>query len=76
MAEVMARQLMSPVKFSQSMEALLHSATPPAQALEVGPGSVLAGLLKRIARDVPVAATGDGESLRDAVVGYSSEGEA
>ena len=74
MAEVMARQLMSPVRFSQSMEALVQSQKPPAAALEVGPGNVLSGLMKRIARDLPVASSGDGESLRKAVESLESEG--
>ena len=76
LAEVMARQLMSPVKFSQSMEALLQSAEAPVQALEVGPGNVLAGLMKRITRDLPVASTGDGESLKKAIESYGAEGGA
>jgi [acyl-carrier-protein] S-malonyltransferase len=76
LAEVLARQLMSPVRFSQSMEALMLSQKPPAAALEVGPGNVLSGLLKRIARDLPVASTGDGESLARATEGYRAEGGA
>jgi [acyl-carrier-protein] S-malonyltransferase len=76
LAEVMARQLMSPVRFSQSMEALLQTAGPPAQALEVGPGNVLSGLTRRIARDLPVASTGDAESLAKAIEGYGAEGGA
>ncbi len=76
LAEVMARQLMSPVRFSQSMEALLQSQEPPATALEVGPGNVLSGLVKRIARDLPVASTGDGESLLKALEGLGAEGGA
>jgi [acyl-carrier-protein] S-malonyltransferase len=76
LAEVMARQLMSPVRFSQSMEALLQGQDPPAAALEVGPGNVLSGLLKRIARDVPAASTGDGESLRSALEAYRAGGGA
>ncbi len=58
MAEVLARQLMSPVKFSQSMERYWLAPTPPTAGLEVGPGSVLAGLMKRIARDLRSASTG------------------
>ena len=76
LAEVMARQLMSPVRFSQSIEALLQIAEPPAQALEVGPGNVLSGLMKRIARDLPVASTGDAESLKKAIEVYGAEGGA
>jgi [acyl-carrier-protein] S-malonyltransferase len=74
LAEVLARQLMSPVRFSQSMEALMLSQEPPATALEVGPGNVLSGLLKRIARDLPVAPTGDGDSLVKAIESYGAEG--
>jgi len=64
---VLARQLMSPVKFTQSMEACLASEDAPERGLEVGPGSVLTGLLKRIARDFPMAATGDGDALAQAL---------
>jgi [acyl-carrier-protein] S-malonyltransferase len=76
LAELMARQLMSPVKFSQSMEALLQSAEAPGQALEVGPGNVLSGLMKRIARDLPASSTGDAESLKKAIESYGAEGGA
>jgi [acyl-carrier-protein] S-malonyltransferase len=76
LAEVMARQLMSPVRFSQSVEALLQRQEPLASALEVGPGAVLSGLVKRIARDLPVASTGDGESLLRALEGLGAEGGA
>jgi [acyl-carrier-protein] S-malonyltransferase len=67
LAEVLASQLMSPVKFAQSMTRVLASPDRPAAGLEVGPGNVLSGLVRRIERDFPVAATGDGDSLRKAV---------
>ncbi|MBN1320884.1 MAG: ACP S-malonyltransferase [Thermoleophilia bacterium] len=67
LAAVLARQLMSPVRFTQSMEALLAGAEAPGEGLEVGPGNVLTGLTKRIARDFPVASTGDRESLEKAL---------
>jgi [acyl-carrier-protein] S-malonyltransferase len=76
LAEVLTRQLMSPVRFSQSMEVLILANEPPTVALEVGPGNVLSGLLKRIARDLPVASTGDRESLRRAIEAYGVEGGA
>ncbi len=76
LAEVLVRQLMSPVRFSQSVEVLLQSEEPPAAALEVGPGNVLSGLVKRIARDLPVASTGDNESLTRAIEGHGAEGGA
>jgi [acyl-carrier-protein] S-malonyltransferase len=67
LAGVLARQLMSPVRFVQSMEALLGSAEAPSEGLEVGPGGVLTGLTKRIARDLTVTATGDATSLDEAL---------
>lgn len=67
LAGVLTRQLMSPVRFTQSMEALLGSPGAPDEGLEVGPGGVLTGLMKRIARDLPVSSTGDGDVLRDAL---------
>jgi [acyl-carrier-protein] S-malonyltransferase len=65
LAEVLARQLMSPVRFSQSMAALLEGEAPPDRGLEVGPGSVLTGLMKRIARDFPMTSTGDADDLHN-----------
>ena len=46
---------MSPVRFTQSIEALVEGVNAPDRALEVGPGNILGGLVKRIARDIPVA---------------------
>lgn len=67
LAEVLAKQLMSPVRFSQSVTAVVDAADPPQRGLEVGPGNVLAGLMKRIARDFPMSSSGDDESLRKAI---------
>ncbi len=67
LADVLARQLMSPVKFVQSVEALLAGTDPPGKGLEVGPGGVLAGLARRIAPDFPVASTGDAAALKEAL---------
>jgi len=72
LAGVMARQLMSPVRFAPSLEKLLRSSEAPDRGLEVGPGNVLSGLVKRIARDFAVATTGDAESLRQAVDGVAA----
>lgn len=74
LAEVLARQLLAPVKFSQSVEALLAEPEGPGAGLEVGPGGVLAGLVKRIARDFPVATTGDAESLKKALENVATTG--
>jgi [acyl-carrier-protein] S-malonyltransferase len=69
LARVLAKQLMSPVKFAQAVNAVLGDkpAERPATALEVGPGNVLTGLLRRIDRDFPAAATADADSLSKAL---------
>ena len=67
LAAVLTQQLMSPVKFCQSMQAVLLGAEAPTAGLEVGPGNVLSGLVKRIARDFPVLSTGDGAALQKAL---------
>jgi len=71
LAEVLSRQLMSPVRFSQSITALLEGEAPPDRGLEVGPGSVLTGLMKRIARDLPMASTGDADNLHKVLDGLA-----
>jgi len=76
LADVLARQLMSPVKFVQSMEALLASPEAPGEGLECGPGGVLAGLTKRIARDFKVASTGDAGSFEEALKAVKKNGDA
>lgn len=58
--EALRRQVCSPVRWVESVEVLSRSAE---MAIEVGPGSVLAGLAKRIARDWPVRTTSDAAGL-------------
>jgi [acyl-carrier-protein] S-malonyltransferase len=67
LAGVLARQLMSPVKFAQGMGMLLGGADAPESGFEIGPGSVLTGLMKRIARDFPMASTSDSGALQSAL---------
>ena len=64
-ADVLARQLMSPVRFTQSMEAL-HAARRR-RPWRSGRADVLAGLVKRIASRFPVYGTDTGASLEDAI---------
>jgi [acyl-carrier-protein] S-malonyltransferase len=59
--ELLIEQLTAPVKFTQSARALInHGVTT---FVEVGPGNVLSGLLKRIDRSVRVLSVRDLESL-------------
>jgi [acyl-carrier-protein] S-malonyltransferase len=74
LAGVLSRQLMSPVKFTQSLEVLVAGTEAPDRGLEVGPGNVLTGLVKRIARDFPMAATGDGDALLTAIAAIAEIG--
>ena len=54
-------QLVRPVRWQQSMEALLAQGVT--QFYEIGPGRVLAGLMKRIHRKAEVACIGSVEAL-------------
>lgn len=60
----MVRQLTSPVRFRQSLEAVLDHTDA---AIEVGPGGVLAGLAKRFDRRFPVFKTDDTEAVREVI---------
>jgi (acyl-carrier-protein) S-malonyltransferase len=60
--ETMIRQLTSPVRLTQSMGMLLDGVET---GVEVGPGGVLAGLVKRFSRGFAVHGTGDGASMED-----------
>lgn len=63
----LARQLWQPVQWTGTVRRLAEAG---AKAFyECGPGRVLAGLNRRIARDLPVTALVDGASLRAAIEG-------
>ncbi len=53
---LLVRQLTSPVRWTDSMRALVGAGVD--RFLELGPGSVLAGLLKRVSRDVECRSVG------------------
>jgi [acyl-carrier-protein] S-malonyltransferase len=59
---LLRRQLTSPVRWSESMRTMAASGIR--QFLEMGPGSVLAGLLKRIDREAGVRAIGSMAEIR------------
>jgi [acyl-carrier-protein] S-malonyltransferase len=63
-ADLLVRQVDSPVRWQQSVEWM--AATGFERALELGPGKVLAGLVKRIAKDLKVHSAGDPETLSKA----------
>ncbi|GAB4254724.1 MAG: ACP S-malonyltransferase [Thermoleophilia bacterium] len=67
---VMIRQLTSPVRFTQSLQAL---AGDVAVGIEVGPGGVLAGLAKRVSARLPVYGTDTGSAFED-VLSHISAG--
>lgn len=59
--DLLSRQLSSPVQWTRSMRAF--AARTPATVYEVGPGNVLAGLMKRIVDGVDVVALSACETL-------------
>jgi [acyl-carrier-protein] S-malonyltransferase len=59
--ELLVRQVASPVRWEQSMRCAVRMGAD--RALEIGPGKVLAGLLKRIDKSIRVAAVGDPASV-------------
>lgn len=59
--ELLVRQIISPVLWTESVRAI--SAVGIRKIIEVGPGSVLAGLCKRIDRDIEVKSVGTLEQL-------------
>jgi [acyl-carrier-protein] S-malonyltransferase len=65
--ELLVRQVDGPVRWEESVRRMVDGGVT--QALEIGPGKVLAGLVKRIAKDVKVLSVGDAASL-DAVTGF------
>jgi [acyl-carrier-protein] S-malonyltransferase len=58
--ESLRRQVCSPVRWVETVECLSRSS---AGGVEVGPGAVLVGLSKRIAKEWPVKATTDAAGL-------------
>jgi [acyl-carrier-protein] S-malonyltransferase len=63
-SELLIEQLTSPVRFTQAARELINQGVTT--FVEVGPGNVLGGLLKRIDRSVRVFSVNDLKSLDEA----------
>jgi [acyl-carrier-protein] S-malonyltransferase len=59
--DLLVQQLTSPVRWVASLRSMLERG--PERFLEIGPGGVLAGLVKRVSRDVPVRSLGTVQDL-------------
>lgn len=61
--DLLVQQLTSPVRWSASVEAMVRDGADA--FLELGPGNVLSGLNRRIARRIPCLALGSSNDLDD-----------
>jgi [acyl-carrier-protein] S-malonyltransferase len=68
--DLLVRQVDGVVRWEESVGAMVAAGVT--HALEIGPGRVLAGLMKRIAKDVRVHSVGDAASL-DQVAAFLAE---
>ena len=59
--ELLSRQLVSPVRFTAAVKSLYAAGYD--SFLEVGPGSVLSGLVRRIAPEATVARAADADTI-------------
>ncbi|MGD0529156.1 MAG: ACP S-malonyltransferase [Polyangiaceae bacterium] len=68
---LLVRQVDGPVRWEASVRLMAEAGVT--RAVEIGPGKVLAGLVKRIARDIRVLSVGDAASLGE-VAAFLAEG--
>ena len=68
--DALVRQLVSPVRWVEIIQAMARNGVH--RVVECGPGKVLAGLNKRIDRDMPALAVYDPTSLDEAVMATAS----
>jgi len=68
--DLLVRQVDGAVRWEETVRTMAEKGVT--HALEIGPGKVLAGLVKRIAKDVKVLSVGDAASL-DQVAGFLAE---
>lgn len=63
--QLLTQQVNNPVRWIEEMEKMIQTGID--NALELGPGKVLCGLMRKISRDVSMKNIGDMESLKDAL---------
>ncbi len=63
--QLLTQQVNNPVRWIEEMEKMMQAGID--NALELGPGKVLCGLMRKISRDVSMKNIGDMESLKDAL---------
>jgi [acyl-carrier-protein] S-malonyltransferase len=62
LVDLLVQQLTGPVKFTQAVRGLVQEGVE--MFVEIGPGQVLSGLLRRCDRSLKAMSVGDPESLR------------
>ncbi|MCE5249231.1 ACP S-malonyltransferase [bacterium] len=60
--QLMVRQMTSPVRWTETVQAMIRDGIE--EVYEIGPGNVLAGLIKRIDESLTVRSISDADSLR------------
>ena len=63
--EILAKHVISPVKFSSSIENMISQGVDT--FIEIGPGKVLSGFIKKINRDVTILNIQDVQSLENVI---------
>lgn len=63
--EILAKHVMSPVKFSKSIENMINQGVDT--FIEVGPGKVLSGFVKKVSKEVKVFNIQDEESMQNCI---------
>jgi len=71
--EALVSQLVSPVRWSETVGKMYAQGIN--KAVEMGPGKVLAGIVRRVERDMSVSATDSAEAMQKAIETVSGEVE-
>ena len=71
--EALVSQLISPVRWSETINKMYAQGVN--KAVEMGPGKVLAGIVRRVERDISVSATDASDAMDKAIEAISGEAE-